>query len=77
MDRGKRGTTVGHVAFLVKDKVGVDEFYANALKIGAKDNGAPGYREQYRPNYYAAFIHDEDGNNIEAVWFDEAKNVAK
>ena len=69
----KEGTQSGHVAFLSPDKAGVEEFYKNALKIGGKDNGAPGYREQYSPNYYAAFIHDKDGNNIEAVWFDESK----
>lgn len=71
----KEGTQSGHVAFLSLDKAGVEEFYKNALKIGGKDNGAPGYREQYSPNYYAAFIHDKDGNNIEAVWFDESKIV--
>jgi hypothetical protein len=40
---------------------------------GAKDNGAPGYRD-YSPGYFAAFVIDPDGNNIEAVWYDPAKS---
>lgn len=64
----------GHIAFLAKTKKEVDQFYEIALKAGGKDNGAPGYREQYSPNYYAAFVHDVDGNNLEAVWFDESKS---
>ena len=56
-----------HVAFLAKDRKTVDLFYQNALKIGGKDNGAPGPRPQYHENYYGAFILDPDGYNIEAV----------
>lgn len=63
-----------HVAFLANSKEMVDAFHKAALAAGAKDNGAPGYRKLYAPNYYGAFVHDFDGNNIEAVWFDpEAK----
>lgn len=63
----------GHVAFEAKTKEAVDEFYKVALAEGAKDNGAPGYRTEYWPGYYAAFVHDADGNNVEAVWFDYSK----
>ena len=56
-----------HVAFSSLDRKTVDEFYAVALKAGGRDNGAPGIREQYHPDYYAAFVLDLNGNNIEAV----------
>jgi catechol 2,3-dioxygenase-like lactoylglutathione lyase family enzyme len=59
-----------HVAFEAKDQQEVQNFYTAALEAGAKDNGAPGYRKEYTPGYYAAFVHDFDGNNIEAVWMD-------
>jgi predicted lactoylglutathione lyase len=45
----------------------VDEFYQAAIAAGGKDNGKPGIRPQYNPNYYGAFVLDPDGNNIEAV----------
>jgi catechol 2,3-dioxygenase-like lactoylglutathione lyase family enzyme len=56
-----------HVAFTAKDRAAVDAFYAAAIAAGAEDNGPPGLRPQYHPNYYGAFVHDPDGNNIEAV----------
>lgn len=56
-----------HVAFRAKSKRAVDGFYKAALKAGGKDNGAPGYRSEYSPDYYAAFVLDPDGHNIEAV----------
>lgn len=59
-----------HVAFRAKSKKQVQDFYAAALKAGAKDNGAPGYRKDYSPGYYAAFVYDSAKNNIEAVWYD-------
>ncbi len=59
-----------HLAFEAKNKEEVEEFYAAALKAGAKDNGAPGYRTEYWPGYFAAFVYDPDGHNIEAVWYD-------
>ena len=62
-----------HVAFEAKNKEQVDSFYKEALRAGGKDNGAPGYRVDYWPGYYAAFVHDTDGNNVEAVWFDYSK----
>lgn len=62
-----------HVAFGAKDKRVVEAFHRAALRAGGKDNGKPGYRSDYWPGYYAAFILDADGNNIEAVWYDYSK----
>ncbi len=56
-----------HIAFTSRDRATVDAFYAAALAAGGTDNGAPGLRGDYHPNYYAAFVLDPDGNNIEAV----------
>jgi len=56
-----------HVAFHCDKRAQVDKFYAAAIKAGAKDNGAPGIRKDYAPTYYAAFVIDPDGHNIEAV----------
>lgn len=61
-----------HVAFEAKSKDEVDAFYAAALAAGGKDNGKPGYRD-YWPGYYAAFVRDPDGHNIEAVWYDYSR----
>jgi catechol 2,3-dioxygenase-like lactoylglutathione lyase family enzyme len=61
----ERGAT--HVAFSAKDRAAVDAFYEAATGAGGKDNGAPGLRPHYHENYYAAYVHDADGNNIEAV----------
>jgi catechol 2,3-dioxygenase-like lactoylglutathione lyase family enzyme len=60
-----RGAT--HVAFTAPDRATVDAFHEAAIAAGAEDNGAPGIREHYHQHYYAAFVHDADGNNIEAV----------
>ena len=56
-----------HVAILAKDRATVDAFYTAAIAAGARDNGAPGIRAHYHPNYYGAFVLDPDGHNIEAV----------
>ncbi len=56
-----------HVAFAVTARAAVDSFHKAALEAGGRDNGRPGIRENYGPNYYAAFVLDPDGNNIEAV----------
>lgn len=56
-----------HLAFQAKDRETVHRFHAAALAAGGRDNGAPGLRH-YHPNYYAAFVLDPDGNNIEAVF---------
>ena len=58
-----------HVAFRAKDRAAVDRFHAAGLAAGGKDNGAPGPRPDYGPKYYAAFLIDPDGNNVEAVCF--------
>ena len=59
-----------HLAFEAKSKAEVEAFYKAALDAGGKDNGKPGYRKDYWPGYYAAFVYDPDGHNIEAVWYD-------
>jgi len=56
-----------HVAFVAPDRAQVRAFHAAALAAGGTDNGAPGLRPQYHPNYYGAFVLDPDGHNIEAV----------
>lgn len=56
-----------HVCFSAKDRSAVDAFYKEGIAAGLKDNGKPGIREMYDKNYYAAFLLDSDGNNIEAV----------
>ena len=61
----ERGAT--HVALGSPDRKTVDAFYEAAMAAGGKDNGAPGLRPHYHENYYAAYVHDADGNNIEAV----------
>ena len=61
-----------HVAFEAKNKEQVEAFYRAALAAGGRDNGRPCYRMQYWPGYYAAFVYDLDGHNIEAVWYDYA-----
>ncbi len=63
-----------HVAFTAETRAEVDAFHAAALAAGGLDNGAPGLRPHYGPNYYAAFVHDPDGLNIEAVCH---KNLAE
>jgi catechol 2,3-dioxygenase-like lactoylglutathione lyase family enzyme len=64
-----------HLAFQAQDQAMVDAFYKAALGSGGKDNGAPGERP-YHPGYYAAFVLDPDGNNIEAVDHGAAKRSA-
>jgi catechol 2,3-dioxygenase-like lactoylglutathione lyase family enzyme len=58
---------IAHLAFRAEDRKQVDAFHRAALAAGGKDNGKPGLRENYSPTYYAAFVLDPDGNNIEAV----------
>ncbi|WP_332743381.1 VOC family protein [Hydrogenophaga sp.] len=64
-----------HLAFQAQDRAMVDAFHKAALGAGGKDNGAPGERK-YHPGYYAAFVIDPDGNNIEAVFHGEARRSA-
>jgi catechol 2,3-dioxygenase-like lactoylglutathione lyase family enzyme len=61
-----------HLAFEAGSEAEVKAFHAAALAAGGEDNGGPGYRD-YWPGYYAAFVHDPDGHNIEAVWYDHSR----
>ncbi|HSX56828.1 MAG TPA: VOC family protein [Sphingomonas sp.] len=64
---GERVSEGVHHAFRAGSRAAVDGFHAAALAAGGRDNGAPGIRERYHPNYYAAFVIDPDGMNVEAV----------
>jgi catechol 2,3-dioxygenase-like lactoylglutathione lyase family enzyme len=74
-DAGTERTHV-HLAFQAPDRETVDRFHAAALAAGGRDNGAPGERK-YHPGYYAAFVFDPDGNNIEAVHHGPAERSAE
>jgi catechol 2,3-dioxygenase-like lactoylglutathione lyase family enzyme len=64
----ERGPDSGvHVAFAAEDRATVDAFHEAALAAGGRDNGEPGVREIYHPDYYGAFVLDPDGHNVEAV----------
>lgn len=63
-----------HIAFTANSREEVNAFYEAAISAGAKDNGKPGVREIYHPDYYGAFVIDPDGHNIEAVCH-KAENV--
>jgi catechol 2,3-dioxygenase-like lactoylglutathione lyase family enzyme len=65
---GRRPTTGAHVAFDAPSREAVDAFYAAALEHGGRRRGAPGVWVQYSERYYAAYVWDPDGNNIEAVF---------
>jgi catechol 2,3-dioxygenase-like lactoylglutathione lyase family enzyme len=67
--RGKQ-TPPTHVCFRAKTRAAVRNFYGAALKAGGADNGPPGPRTEYHDAYYAAFVLDPDGNNIEALCFE-------
>lgn len=61
-----------HVAFDSESREAVDAFHAAAIEAGARDNGAPGLRREYSDTYYAAYVVDPNGNNIEAVFHGDA-----
>jgi catechol 2,3-dioxygenase-like lactoylglutathione lyase family enzyme len=65
--RGRGPDSGTHVAFRTEDRASVHAFHAAAVGAGGTDNGGPGIREIYHPQYYAAFVLDPDGNNVEAV----------
>ncbi|MDP5309014.1 VOC family protein [Paracoccus spongiarum] len=69
---GRPPTTGAHLALAAPDRAAVADFHAAALAAGGRDNGAPGLRPHYHPGYYAAFVLDPDGHNIEAVCHDGA-----
>jgi len=75
--RAAQGKLTGrhHLAFQAQDRAVVENFHKTGLANGGIDNGAPGERP-YHPGYYAAFLMDPDGNNIEAVYHGEAKRSA-
>ena len=60
-------TTGCHLAWRAQTRAQVDAFHRAAIEAGGRDNGAPGLRPDYHPNYYGAFVIDPEGNNIEAV----------
>jgi catechol 2,3-dioxygenase-like lactoylglutathione lyase family enzyme len=64
------GTATGpvHLAFYARDRAAVSDFHAFGLTAGGRDNGAPGLRKHYHDKYYAAYLIDPDGNNVEAVF---------
>jgi predicted lactoylglutathione lyase len=64
---GEKKSGSVHVAFTATSRAQVDAFYKAAMAAGGSDNGPPGIREYYHPNYYGAFVLDPDGNNVEAV----------
>jgi catechol 2,3-dioxygenase-like lactoylglutathione lyase family enzyme len=67
LGKAERSPSPIHLAFAAGNRRQVDEFYRAALAAGAKDNGPPGFRPHYHPNYYAAFVIGPDGHNVEAV----------
>lgn len=64
---GEVAGTRAHVALIAPSKESIHAFYEMALRLGWRDNGAPGYRPEYDEGYYAAFVLDQDGNNLEAL----------
>jgi len=58
-----------HVAFIANSRAAVDEFHKAALTNGGFDEGAPGIRKEYKPDYYAAYVRDPDGNKLQAVCY--------
>lgn len=67
ISRGTPNKPAIHIAFRTTSRAAVDAFYQAALGAGGTDNGAPGLRPHYHPDYYAAFVLDPDGHNIEVV----------
>lgn len=76
--KASQGVQTGrsHFAFQAKDRETVERFHRAGLEAGGKDNGAPGVR-LYHPGYYAAFLIDPDGNNVEAVFHGAAERTAE
>jgi catechol 2,3-dioxygenase-like lactoylglutathione lyase family enzyme len=67
---GKATASGVHVALRAKNRRAVEQFHAQGLRAGGRDNGRPGLRPEYSQNYYAAFLIDPDGNNVEAVFME-------
>ena len=75
VDKASAAVSQVHLAFQASDRATVDRFHGAALAAGGRDNGGPGER-RYHPGYYAAFVLDPDGNNIEAVYHGPAARSA-
>lgn len=75
--RDKKAMGEGHYALRVDSRDEVDAFYAAAVRAGGKNNGKPGLRPNYGPNYYAAFVTDREGNNIEVVCYANVRSLGK
>ncbi len=73
---GGQPTARMHLAFQAADRAAVDRFYRAALEAGGRDNGPPGERPHYHSGYYAAFVLDPDGNNVEAVYHGPTRRSA-
>jgi catechol 2,3-dioxygenase-like lactoylglutathione lyase family enzyme len=73
VSKGKIGTPT-HIAFRARSRAAVEAFHRAALEAGGRDHGAPGLRSEYSPTYYAAFVLDPDGHNMEAVTFVKGRN---
>jgi catechol 2,3-dioxygenase-like lactoylglutathione lyase family enzyme len=67
ISEGQKRPGHDHIAFSARSRAEVDAFHRAAIAAGGKDNGKPGLRPHYHPNYYGAFVFDPDGNNVEAV----------
>lgn len=76
VDRAESNVSSVHLAFQAKSMAQVQAFHAAAIGAGGTDNGSPGPRK-YHANYYAAFVLDPDGNNVEAVWHGNADRSAE
>jgi catechol 2,3-dioxygenase-like lactoylglutathione lyase family enzyme len=76
IDAASEKTSIVHLAFQARDQAAVQAFHRAGLEAGGRDNGAPGERK-YHPGYYAAFLLDPDGNNIEAVFHGPAEYSAE
>jgi catechol 2,3-dioxygenase-like lactoylglutathione lyase family enzyme len=72
IDEGKQHRGEAHVGFTATSRAEVEAFYSAALSNGGRDNGPPGLRAEYHPDYYSAFVLDPDGHNIEAVYIGPA-----
>lgn len=67
---GDGAKQASHIAFAAPSQAAVDTFHVAGLEAGGKNNGSPRIRKEYSPGYYAAFLHDPDGHNIEVVFHD-------
>jgi catechol 2,3-dioxygenase-like lactoylglutathione lyase family enzyme len=75
--RDRKAGGGGHIAFRVGDRAAVDAFYEAAIAAGGTDHGRPGPRPDYGPSYYAAFVKDREGNNIEVVCYARGRSAAR